>query len=342
MKRPRWISPFVIVAGLGLARAAGAQGANDKAAAEALFDQAKRLMDEKRYPEACPKFADSQRLDPGVGTLLNLARCYKLNGQNASAWSTYREAASQARAARQEDREQHARDEAAALEAGLTRLVIEVAPETAKLQGLVIKRDGTPVPEGLWGVPAPVDPGVRSIDVTAPGKLPVHLEARAEGAGATAKVVIPPLADAPAGDGAASAAVVGVPASPPPNDAGTPPPAASGSQSSGTGQRIAGFVLGGLGAAGIATGTIFGLLSVAENKAADNADTSSGRRRHENNAESARTVAFIALGAGAAALVGGIVLIATAPSGSSREAARLELLPSFGEDQLGLGFRGAF
>src|SRR6185369_325633 len=126
VQRVRWISACVLALGLSVPSRAFAQ--NDKAAAEALFDDAKKLMEAKRYPEACKKFADSQKLDPGVGTLLNLGRCYKENGQTASAWSTYREAASQARAEQQSDREDLARDEAAQLEPRLTKLVIEVSP----------------------------------------------------------------------------------------------------------------------------------------------------------------------------------------------------------------------
>jgi hypothetical protein len=117
------------------------------------------------------------------------------------------------------------------------------------------------------------------------------------------------------------------------------------------------LVLGGAGAAAIATGTIFGLLSVAHNKAADNnrekaADldnntsaTEKYRARaesHENDAESARTIGFICVGTGAAALIGGVVLIATRPKGGPEKTAALELIPEFSQDQVGMRFRGAF
>jgi hypothetical protein len=325
-----------------------AQGASDKASADALFDEAKRLMEAKRFAEACPKLADSQRLDPAVGTLLNLALCYRQNGQSASAWATYREAAAQARTQGQADREELARNEATALEKELTRLVIEVSPEARAVSGLEIKRDGAVVPPGLWDIPAPVDPGVRKIDVSAPGKKPLHLEATTQGVGGTAKVVIPVLDDAP---------VAPAPKTAPLAPVTLPPPVERDSGGGGTVQLVSGLVLGGAGAAAIATGTIFGLLSVAHNKAADNnrekaADLDNSvtatkkytarAESHENDAESARTIGFICVGTGAAALIGGVVLIATRPKSGPEKATALQLLPEFGQDQVGLRFRGAF
>src|SRR5437762_4686516 len=104
----------------------GQSGETSRTAAETLFIEAKKLMEAKRFDEACPKFADSQRLDPGVGTLLNLALCYERQGKVASAWSTYRDAASAARTAGQADRENMARQRASALEPRLSRLTVAI------------------------------------------------------------------------------------------------------------------------------------------------------------------------------------------------------------------------
>jgi len=330
VKRATWISSSLLVAALAAAPHARAQ--NDKAAAEALFDDAKKLMEAKRYPEACKKFADSQKLDPGVGTLLNLGRCYKENGQTASAWSTYREAASQARAEQQSDREDLARDEAAQLEPRLTKLVIEVSPPTAALQGLEIKRDGASVPQGLWGVPAPVDPGVRTIDVTAPGKKPIHLEARTEGFGAVSKIVIPPLEDGPPAPVAPVAGAAGAP----PADQGQPAPAAN----PGKTQRIVGYVVGGTGIVAIGVGTWFVLYARAQDQVGDNADEQSRQDRYHGDAKTSRTVGFVTIGSGAALLVGGIVLVATAPHAA--EKASLTLVPEIAENRAGLHLFGRF
>src|SRR5262245_23511913 len=80
----------------GLARA---DVSADKAAAEALFNHAKQLVKEGKLSEACPKFEESLRLDPGIGTLLYLADCQEKAGKTASAWARFLEAAAAAKAA---------------------------------------------------------------------------------------------------------------------------------------------------------------------------------------------------------------------------------------------------
>src|SRR4030095_15910449 len=96
--------------------------ASDKASAEALFDEALRAMKEGKYAEACPKLENSQRIDPGVGTLLYLGECYEKIGRTASAWATFREAASQAEAGGQTKRAKAARERIAKLDSKLSYL----------------------------------------------------------------------------------------------------------------------------------------------------------------------------------------------------------------------------
>src|SRR6478672_5858918 len=103
------------LAAIAASPAAHAQ-TRDPAAAEAFFAEGRTLLKQGRYAEACSKFEASQKLDPGNGTLMNLADCYEKSGRVASAWLSFREAAAAAASASQVARASHARARAASLE----------------------------------------------------------------------------------------------------------------------------------------------------------------------------------------------------------------------------------
>src|SRR4051812_11324452 len=111
----RYQPRLFVLAALGFASATAQAQSDDSAMAQSLFDQAKELMASGRPAEACPKFAESQRLDPRSGTLINLANCYEQTARLASAWSKYIEAATSAKASGNQEREAVARERAAAL-----------------------------------------------------------------------------------------------------------------------------------------------------------------------------------------------------------------------------------
>jgi hypothetical protein len=79
---------------LALPRAAAADGPAkaDVDAADRLYTAAKAAMDRGDLEVACPKFAESQRLDPAVGTLLNLGECEARSGKLAAALSHFQAA----------------------------------------------------------------------------------------------------------------------------------------------------------------------------------------------------------------------------------------------------------
>ncbi|HEY5372894.1 MAG TPA: hypothetical protein VIK01_04375 [Polyangiaceae bacterium] len=179
---------------------------DDAAAAQALFEQGKKLMAAGKQADACPKFAESQRLDPGVGTLLNLAACYEASGRYASAWSTFLEGESAARADKNAGAARVARSRADALTNKLSKLTITVThPDTP---GLEVHRNDTVVGQAQWQLPIPADPGAHHISASAPGRKPWRTEVELKGAGSTVEISVPDLVVEPV----AAAA----PAAPPP------------------------------------------------------------------------------------------------------------------------------
>ncbi len=168
--------------------------AEDRAAADALFQEGRELLKGGRPVEACPKFAASQKLDPRPGRLLALGDCYETSGETASAWATFREAESMARAGKDERRMEEAARRAGELEPKLARLLVEVGPE-ARVAGLEVRRNGKRVEAEVWGAAVPVDPGEQRIEAGAPGKKGWAEKVVVEGKAGVTRVKVPVLGE---------------------------------------------------------------------------------------------------------------------------------------------------
>lgn len=152
---------------IAIAPRASAQGGT--AIAEGLFREGKKLLDAKKFAEACPKFEESARLEPSSGVELALGMCYEGLGKTASAWGAYQSAVSLARRDNRRDRERAAGARASALEPKLSHATIDVPANVAQLAGLAVKEDGVVIGAAAWKE-APIDPGAHTLEVSATGK----------------------------------------------------------------------------------------------------------------------------------------------------------------------------
>ena len=200
----------VIVAALVLlAASASAQPATlDEAAAQALFEEARQLMKDNRYSEACPKLEESLKLSQGAGVRFNLAQCYEQLGRLASAWSLYLQVVAETQRSGHEARANTARQHAERLRPLLGKLRINVS---APVAGLVVTRDGTDV-TGQIGTAVPVDHGTHRIAANAPGYMPWTASIVVEGTQPNDLTVplLRPLPDMPRTRGARGAVRRGV------------------------------------------------------------------------------------------------------------------------------------
>jgi hypothetical protein len=174
-----------------------AQSETKSAVADALYRQARDLMAAGKLDEACPKFAESQRLDPATGTLLNLAACHERQGKLASAWLEYTDAIVASRLDRRQDRVDFATERAAVLEPKLSRLTLTLAHD-ADQTSLTLELDGASFGLAAIGAPTPVDPGKHTVRASAPGKLTWQHDISIGKEADLQTLIIPRLEDAPA------------------------------------------------------------------------------------------------------------------------------------------------
>jgi hypothetical protein len=296
--------------------------AADRALAQSLFDEGKKLMGEDKYAEACPKLAESQRLDPGLGTLLNLAVCHQKEGKTATAWADFNDAAVQAKKDGRPDREAFAREQIAALDPKLSRLTVTVVPATSSLAGIEVTLDGAKIGKGAWGSSVPVDPGKHTIQASAPGKTAWSGSVDVGPDGDKKAIEIPALADS---------AVVTT----------TTPEAPAADTSSGSSRKTIGLVVAGVGVVSLGVGAVFGLR--ASSKWSERNENCPAGQCNEkaveafNDTKSAATIANITIAVGVVAVAAGAVVFLTAPSSSEKKTS-IKVAPTLG----GLQVLGTF
>ncbi len=302
------VCTLLIVAPSHAQQSANGASAADAAAAQVLFAEAKHFMDASDYPTACAKFAESERLDPAAGTLLNLADCYEKNGQLASAWITFRDAAGMATRTARTTWAEQAVTRARLLEPQVPTLTIRVGADAAR--DLVITRNGVDAPPSTWGTALPLDPGAQRIAVSAPGKVTWSTSTLVDKEHTHVVVDVPVLEDAlPPTTSAETRPAVGSPAT-----------------------RIVSFALLGLGTAAAGVGAILGATAIHKNdEAAARCPTSPicvdpSAVSLTDEARRAATGSTIAFVAGGALLATGAALFFASPSPAHEQPAHAALL----------------
>lgn len=304
---------------------------SDAARAVRLFEQGRKLARGGRCDDAVPVLRESIRYGEGIGALLNLGSCLEQLGKMASAVQAFRRAEEVASARKDEPRRVEAHRRATKLEPRLAHLVVRVAPD-AETEELAIRVDGQPLAKAGWNQPIAVDPGVHTIDVTSPPapprSEPIEVADEANVTWAVPFVSKPPKADAP-------------PVGSAPPSSREPPRSTPASRetdtterSSGSTARTLGIVVGATGAAAIATGALFGVLSInAHGTVVDRCPAyprcDEGDRDEldglNDRASTHGTISTISFVAGGVLVVAGAVLYLTAPGPLSSRAAKTSI-----------------
>lgn len=309
---------------------AHAQNAANKAAADALFGEGKKLIQSGDTEGACAKFEASLERLPQLGAQLALASCYEKLGKTASAWGQFRVAAVAAGKARDAQRQRLAQERGAALEAKLSKLVIKTEPGY-RIDNLSVKRDGEDVALAELGTPVPVDPGEHSVEAAAPGWVAWSTKIAVSEPGVV-EVVVPALGKAP---------VKLEPAASPPQ-----PIAAQDDDDAHHRRRRLAYIVGGSGGGVLVASLVFG--GLASSKWSQSKDHCVEHRCDQagvDAASSARTLGNVATGAfvvGAAALAAGVYLFVTAPDAETAPRTALRVVPALAPTQLGVSLQGGF
>jgi hypothetical protein len=315
------------IAAPAMAQAPPSPATTDPPTAAELFHQGRAALEEKNYEVACPKFAESQRLDPHVGTLVSLAECEEAVGRLARARGHWQQAIDLARTLT-DSRQSVAQERFDQIDRRVPRLILRSAPSTPA--EIVVRKDDVEVARMNLDAPLPVEVGKHTVTVSSPGFEASTTEV-VLGEGETKEVAISPGPALPTPPSLPPAAREMTATPVPPH--GTSP------------LRPIAVASGGVGVLGIGIGSVFGLEALAaKGQPAGECDPTCNAAGNARNAAllegNASTVAFVA---GGALVAAGVVMWLLAPSGRSSPAgAGWWVAPAAAPNAASLGVGGRF
>jgi hypothetical protein len=312
--RFRTLPLLAALAVLGTPAATLAQ-ADPKVAARAHFENGVAAFTDRRFAEAAEQFEAAYRISPAFVVLYNIGQVNVALGRSVEAVEAFQKYLDQGARNVSPQRRREVEAELRKQEARIGVLVVSAKPEGAE-----VRMDGKP----LGKTPSPravrVSAGRHTVEASLAGYAPASREVTARGresidvALELDRVV---LAVAPL-----QAPVVQLE-----QRASSAPPVEA---ASGAWRRTAGYVVGGVGVAALATGSVVALLSVDR---ASEARRRAGEARTGVAWDTARTDLYAArdrnrlgwtiAGTGGALMIGGLILALTAESRPERTALRL-------------------
>jgi hypothetical protein len=298
--------------------------ASDASTADALFRKARDEVSSGQYGAACPRFAESFRLDPVVGTLLNLADCEERRAHLADALEQFRHALDVL--PRNDDRRAYTEERIASLIPRVPHVRL-----VASTQGLSVALDGVELGPAALGVPLPVNPGSHTVVVRAHGAPDRSYVVSAE-EGASLDVAIAPGEAQSAPATTASAAPLASPAF-------VPVPVHAGGA-----QRTVAWTSLAVGGSGLVLGAVAGALAVTaavtvadhchDHVCAQASDVSLAR-----DGQVYTTLAIVGLGVAVVGAGIGAWLLVRASHDTSTS---MTISPILGRSTAGAGFRIGF
>lgn len=328
----KWSCRFACIALLSSPALAFAQG--NVSVAEGLFREGRELMDKGDYPSACAKLAESQRLDPSPGTLLNLAACQEKQGKVASSWATYLAAARLARTQNRTNIADEATKRAAELEPKVSYLKVVLSE---RVPGIRVKLDDVTLESAALDSKIPVDPGERMVSIGAPGYKETALKVTIGADHDSQTVNVPKLEK-----GEEKSAPPG-PKPPPVTPEPRPP-----EKDAESGPPVLAYVVGGVGVVALGVGTAFAFMAKsayddAESQCPTKTGCSKGAIDSRDKAETRANIANVGVGVGLVGVgVGAVLLLTHSPAKRERPQAfrSLSVSPFATSSSAGLALRG--